>query len=180
MKKVVIFLLLAALLLTGCAGKKYTVNAEDGTVSDGKYTYEYTESTTEHGRVIQIVYPNGGIFRWEEFNGEHYSESRGQGIEKYDPVTYTPGENLVEEILGPVTEADEKPHEVKWEMIIAGILLIGFGIFLVAEPELHWYWRIGMWFVDGEPSDEGLGRIMAGGYIAIIFGVISILAGIFF
>ena len=45
MKKVIIFLLLAALLLTGCAEKtKIVVDTENRTISDGSHTYEYTDT----------------------------------------------------------------------------------------------------------------------------------------
>ena len=180
MKKVVIFLLLAALLLTGCAGKKYTVNAEDGTISDGKYTYQYKDESTAQSRTIRIVYPNGGIYRWEQDIGEHQSYSGGRGNELYDPVEYARGEDLVDAILEP-KQPPEDPYafSVNWPFVLMGIAMIGLGIWQAASPHLQWHWRFGRWYKNSEPSDEGIGWIMASGYIDMIIGIIMILLGIF-
>lgn len=178
MKRVMALLLLAALLLAGCAGRKLTVNHEEHTVFDGKYTYRFVDDSTVSTRTIRITYPNGGIYRWEQDLSQHHTTAHGRGNELYDPVEYTPGEELVEAIAG-FGEEPKKPREVNWGAIIGGVVIIGLGIWIVADPYTHWNWRFGRWFKDPEPSDEGLGRIMATGYLEIAIGVISILAGIF-
>lgn len=180
MKRVITLFLLAALLLAGCAGKKITVDYEEHTISDGKYTYQYTDESTIHNRTIRIVYPNGGIYRWEEHYSERNSYSYGNGNELYDPVEYALGEDLVDAILAPEQEPqDPYEFEVIWPMILTGALLIGYGICLVVSPYTHWKWRYGIMFDNAQPSDEAIGQFMALGYLNIAIGVIAILIGIF-
>lgn len=126
MKRVITLLLLAVLLLgvfllAGCRSQKLTVDPDNGTISDGKYTYTYTDETTSKDgtvrRVIRIKYPNGSYYLWEQYRGYDYFNSGGQGLGAYDVTVYTRGEDLVNAIRELDQEQVTEPTGVYIEQI---------------------------------------------------------------
>ena len=175
MKKVVAVLFMLALLLTGCGKKDQTAaNTNDHTISDGTYTYEYTDTVEGDVRTITIHYPDGGTYTWTQ-------ESHiGFGSENYGPDadSFTDGYTLVETILGRQT-ADKPEHSgLRWVMIFAGILIAGYGLWHVCRPMAVWNIYMRHWFQE-DPGEYALTRIISGGIGGIIIGIAMILIGIF-
>lgn len=59
----------------------------------------------------------------------------------------------------------------------AGVILLVIGIVNTAAPRFVWYLKDGWKFKDAEPSDDAISLTRAGGIIAIIIGLIALLAG---
>lgn len=59
----------------------------------------------------------------------------------------------------------------------AGVILLVIGIVNTAAPRFAWYLKDGWKFKDAEPSDDAISLTRAGGIIAIIIGLIALLAG---
>lgn len=285
MKRVICLLLLAVLLmgvslLAGCRVEKFTVDPEKGTVSDGKFTYEYTDETT-YGigsvtRKITVRYPDGGIYLWEEYRGVQNARSNGYVVCVYDKSKYAYGDKLVDAIVEenpaqdirktgiyteqigdqvfevnidaqtittngyvfpysfngstlnitypdgsllmyrnidvswgnanedtvtndgkpyadyhdlvsvapwPVIYTVTEPHPqrnfiIKWPVVVIGALLIGVGVWMALKPRAFWYYNLGRWFKNAEPSDLALKYYTIGGYIEIVLGMLIVLYGI--
>ena len=78
MKRILVLFLTALLTLTVCGcsksrsttytvtrnGTEYVVNQENGTISDGTYTYQYTLSVYSSGYSVHITYPDGSTYSW--------------------------------------------------------------------------------------------------------------------
>ena len=174
MKKAVIFLLLAALLLAGCAKQtQFVVDAENQTVSDGSYTYEYTDTTNGDVRTIVIHYPGGGsyTYRREGNTGAgNYTNTPGMS-------QYTQGHLLVSAILNPETQTEEQPT-VLWPLIVAGTLVAAWGLWQVCFPYKVW----DIFFRRRYQEDAGnyaLTRIIASAICEIVLGIGVILIAIF-
>lgn len=117
MKRVIFALLLAVLLLAGCVQKNgITVNTISKTISDGNYTYEYTDETVGDSRTITIVYPDGNTYTWTQTNKG--VEDQYSGLFQVDK--YKSGETLVDAIVNPGAE-QQKPEQ---EKVINGVTYV--------------------------------------------------------
>lgn len=61
--------------------------------------------------------------------------------------------------------------------ILFGIIIIIVGIFNISKPEKAWYLSEGWKFRDAEPSDLAIFFIRVVGFVAIVGGLIVMLAG---
>lgn len=60
---------------------------------------------------------------------------------------------------------------------LIGVILLIIGIVNTAAPRFSWYLKDGWKFKDAEPSDGALALIRIGGIVALVIGVIALLAG---
>ena len=56
------------------------------------------------------------------------------------------------------------------------LLLCGVGIFNLAAPKVSWYLSYGWRFKDAEPSNAAITLSRIGGAIAVVIGVIMLIA----
>ena len=170
---ITIMVLLLVLSLVGCGeqgplevtdryGNEYTIDREQGTISDGENTYEYTYEGDSEVFTITIRYPNGGSYRYSQSNGF----GTGSGNAKYSENFYVAGD-LLADIL-----QDNLPKRGSARNILAALVLIGGGIFLFACPEVAWYWESGWRYKDAEPSDVALTVTRISGVVAVIIGIV--------
>ena len=176
MKRVFALLLLAALLLAGCAGKTITVDAEAKTISDGKYTYHYTDTTATNrvtSRTIRIEYPNGSYYLWNKTSNGTACSTTYNHYGTFDD-RHTSGNVLVEAILELDQETPElqesKKFTVSWPAILVGAALMGLGIWMVAKPCPE---------PKEEPGANAITWTIVSGYAEILLGIIAILMGFF-
>ena len=170
---IVILSLLLAVSLVGCGeqeplevtdryGNAYTIDPEQGTISDGENTYEYTYEGDSEDFTITIHYPNGGRYQYSQSNGF----GTGSGNARYSENFYVAGE-LLADIL-----QENIPKRGSARNILAALVLAGGGIFLLACPEVAWYWQSGWRYKNAEPSDIALSVTRISGVVAIIIGII--------
>ena len=168
--------LLLMLSLAGCGeqgpvyavdryGNEYTIDREQGTISDGTHTYEYTYEGDSEDYSVTIEYPNGGSYHWGESGGF----GSGGGNSKYDPQRYTDADILIQLLQ------ENAPKGIRIGKILAALVLIGGGIFCIACPETVWYLESGWRYRDAEPSDLALGVARISGVAAIVIGIIVML-----
>lgn len=168
--------LLLTLVLAGCGeqgpvyavdryGNEYTIDREQGTISDGTHTYEYTYEGDSEDYSVTIEYPNGGSYHWGESGGF----GSGGGNSKYDPQRYTDADILIRLLQ------ENAPKGIRIGNILAALVLIGGGIFCIACPETVWYLESGWRYRDAEPSDLALGVARISGVAAIVIGIIVML-----
>ena len=173
---IAILSLLLAVSLVGCGeqgpmevtdryGNEYTIDREQGTISDGENTYEYTYEGDSEEYSVTIEYPNGGNYHYGESGGF----GSGGGNSKYDPQRYTDADILIGLLL------DNMPKRGSARNILAALVLIGGGIFLFACPEIAWFWESGWRYKDAEPSALALSATRISGVVAVIIGIIVML-----
>lgn len=169
--RIVILLLLVVFLLVGCAqaqteytvsvsyngqDMEFTVNRQNNTISDGKYTYSYAVNDNS----ISITYPNGGTY---------YETKRDNGTgnigwsKEYDPDTYIKGDTLVNVLENATGNGGGNP--------LAGLLLMALGAFFAFKPEWAWYLSHGWHYKNAEPSDISLVVARISGAAVIIIGL---------
>lgn len=174
---VVLIALLMAVTLFGCGKENtvftvnrnditYKVDTEKKTISDGTYVYSYSFSGDASTYDVTIRYPNGSSY-WFKQNG---SNGFGGWSDDYVETAYASGFTLVD-ILEDVAQEPVNIGEV-----FGGILLIAIGIFNAATPETAWYLERGWWYKNAEPSDMALAFTRGSGIVAVIIGVILLLA----
>lgn len=185
MKRAVVLLLLAVLLLSGCAKAEQpryiedaelglTVDTQQQTITDGTYTYHYTVSDTQ----ITVTYPNGATY-YRNFH--EYSEGASYVTENwsedYDDVTYRDAWDLLsvipEEELGT-----QSGTQMDVTAILAGVGMIAVGILCVGSPYTVWYGEHGWKYKDAEPSELALSMATIGGVILLIAGIAAFIMGL--
>lgn len=190
MKKVIICLLMAVLLLTGCssepeAREPYTVT-QDGftltidpqrrTITHGETLYTYTASETN----VSIYYPNGAVYSQHYYLQEDsvatlisggWSSGDLDQIQEAEQL-YLDGDTLVYAV------ADERPEPEDGSsigVILAAIGMIGGGMLTIINAEKIAYWRVARWVKDAEPSDSAIYASVIGGIVLIGFGLVLLL-----
>lgn len=146
-------------------GNTYVIDREQGTISDGENTYEYTYEGDSEVFTITIHYPNGGRYQYSQSDGF----GTGSGNARYSENFYVAGD-LLADIL-----QDNIPKRGSARKILAALVLAGGGIFLFACPEVAWYWQSGWRYKNVEPSDMALSFTRISGVVAIIIGIIVVL-----
>lgn len=183
MKKAAIFGLAVLLVLSVCACSSsenaaytvgdYTVDAGNGTISDGTNVYRYTFSGSASGYRIEITYPDGSAY-WrngQRDNGGIGFSSSGWS-EDYDETRYARGDVLCDILAaGAPGQKEAKPGK-----FLIVLLLLALGAFNIASPQTAWYLSEGWKFRDAEPSGLALGLARMGGIGCCIVAVIVILA----
>ena len=169
-----IALVLLLVLLTGCAQeKKLVVDTENHTLSDGTYTYEYSDTTSADARTIIIRYPDGGTYTWTQTG----DKTQGQMICGPGISSSANGEVLVQAILNPQKEETEHPS-LRWVLIVLGIPVAVLGLLEVLYPVVAWDLFLRRRYQE-DPGAYALTRIISGGIGGIFLGVVLILMGIF-
>lgn len=173
MRKVYVFLLSLLLVFSLCAcsseenpnirtvsvdGVVYTVDVEQGTITDGHYTYEFTVS----GPSTNITYPDGSTYYWTE-NGQF---GHGGWSEDYDEDRYVDGDTLCDVLSKavPSSRSSEKP-------VLIIFLLLVVGVFNAVAPHASWYLEYGWRFRDAEPSELALGVNRIIGIVCIVIAI---------
>ena len=182
-------LLAAAMLLAGCKkeplpavytvysyGAPYTIDTQSRTISDGTYTYGYEYAAS--GSSVSFTYPDGNVYS----AGIQSANSSGAGglsagsvSADYDYSSgYTDPLSLCYALASPretkraVSSGSNHPF--------VALLLCGVGIFNLAAPKASWYLSYGWRFKDAEPSDAAITLSRIGGAIAVVIGVIMLIA----
>lgn len=176
MKRVGIFLLLAvflfAFLLTGCTGEReITVDPLTHTISDGAYTYTYTDAIVGDTRTIVITYPDSSRYKWEDRGviGVGVAQSSSNGAQ------YTDGDVLVNAIVNPGVQPEKK--EIMWPIVVIGVLSALIGLLVFLRPELVWNYTLRNIY-DEEISNYAMYRLISGGIGVLVSGVGMILLGL--
>lgn len=169
--------LFSLFLLAGCGEKRqsvydiardgvvYTVDQEQQTISDGKYSYRYEVSGSSSGASFKIIYPNGSSFWWQK----NASGGFGGWSDDYDESTYASGHTLLDILTAG------RPRESEPKNVPAIILLILLGLFNAIAPETSWYLSRGWYYRDAEPSDEALLLYRGSGILCLVIAVLMIL-----
>ena len=186
MKNFMIFLLAALLTVGLCACSpaensatytvgEYVVDQENGTISDGIYTYHYTFSGDASGYSIHIIYPDGSTYSWHKQTSNGWGFGSGGWSDDYDPDRYVSGDVLCDilEAGAPQAKKQANPGQA-----LLGIVLVGIGLFSIVSPQTAWYLSDGWKFKDAEPSEMALGITRFGGGVAVLFGIIALLTGV--
>lgn len=186
MKKALVFLLAALLSISACDcassgrssaytvarnGTEYTVDWENGTISDGDNAYQFTFSGSSSGYNIRITYPDGSTYSWNMQRSGGTGFGSGGGSADYDANRYVGGDVLCDilESGAPAPSKEFTPGKV-----LVVIILLGIGLFNILSPQTAWYLSEGWKFRDAEPSDLALGLARAGGAACCLIGVILI------
>ena len=150
-------------------GVTYTVDIEGQTVSANGYTFPYEFNMDQ----VKVTYPDGSVLNagpqsisWAGGQQETMMQNGAPYADCYDLVSVLPE---------PQSEQPKMQYLVPG--LLAGILLIAFGIWQFTHPEITWKWRIGRWVKESEPTEEALGMFSACGLIIIIIGIGAIVFG---
>ena len=174
---VVVLALLMAAMLFGCGNEKtvyevkrnditFRVDTEQKTVSDGTYVYSYSFSGDASSYKVTVRYPNRSSYWFSKRGNSGY----GGWSDDYVETAYVSGGVLVDII----EETAREPVNIG--KIFGGILVIAIGIFNAAAPETAWYLERGWWYKNAAPSDMALAFTRGSGIVAIIAGIILLLA----
>jgi len=175
-------ILAAAMLLAGCKkeplpkvytvysyGAPYTIDTEGRTISDGTYTYGYEYAAS--GSRVSFTYPDGNVYS----AGIQSANSSGAGGVSAGSVSadydYNSG------YTDPLSPRETKRAASSGSNHpFVALLLCGVGIFNLAAPKASWYLSYGWRFKDAEPSDAAITLSRIGGGIAVVIGVIMLIA----
>ncbi len=172
----VLALLICLAFLAGCQraesgpytvekdGVVYTIDMEQGTVSDGKETYQFTFFSKSNGYRLEIMYPDGSTYWWEQ----RANMGSGGWSEDYDETKYASGWDLQD-----VLTEGRKPAKEKNVVLILLLLIVG-GLH-TAKPDAMWYLQYGWRFQDAKPSEEALMVNRLGGVLALVVAVLLLL-----
>lgn len=183
MKKtlLVMMALLLGLSLCACAKKDevtvctvewgdvaYTVDKENGTISDGENIYHYEmESLGSGGWKLMVTYPDGSTYGWEE------SGNFGTGRCSVD---FEYGKYPDAAALANVLKAAQ-PERMRSGNPALGLLFLAVGLFNTVVPEKSWYLSRGWYYKNAEPSSAALFLYRAGGILAVVVGVLLFFLG---
>lgn len=156
-------------------GAPYTIDTQGRTISDGTYTYGYEYA--DSGNSVSFTYPNGEVYGASitvASNGIG-GMSAGAISADYDYNSgYTDPLSLCYALTSP-RETERAASSGSNHPFVA-LLLCGVGIFNLAAPKASWYLSYGWRFKDAEPSDAAITLSRIGGGIAIVIGVIMLIA----
>lgn len=175
MKRFLLFILIA-ILLAGCSLNEpvspyvvekyytsFTIDPENGTISDGTHTYEYEIN----GNTTVITYPNGATYWWTQ-DGSHGTGGWDNGYSLVG-FPYVSGDTLVSVLDG------ERPDNKPSKNFLVVLLLGAVGIWYTASPYSAWYMSYGWRYKDAEPSTAALIMARVSGVLLLIFSVMLLL-----
>ena len=171
MKRILLLLCLAALLLTGCgsqeteftvekSGVTYTVNTENGTISGGGYNCRYTLS--EDKESVTIRFPNG-------ITQTKYKDQGSllvNGSSTNDFALMNAADDMADIVLDLT---DRSPN---WKGLLIAPFCFGLGLLMVKKPHAFFRFKWRWHFQDPEPSNLGLWSQQLSGVILIVLSVI--------
>lgn len=154
-------------------GATYIVDTENCTISDGTYTYGYEYA--DSGNSVDFTYPNGEVYGASitAANNSIGGVSAGAISADYD---YSSGYTDPFTLYRALTSPREKERASDTNHPFVALLLCGVGIFNLAAPKASWYLSYGWRFKDAEPSDAYMALARIGGGIAVVIGVIMLIA----
>ena len=147
---------------------EYIVDPNNGTISDGTYTYQYEISESSRGYTINITYPDGSTYWWSAQRSGNVTTGSGGWSDDYVENRYADGRTLCD-IL-----EENKPREKGSENVLFVLLLIVIGIFNTVWPRAAWYLEYGWRYKNAEPSNLALGLNRFGGITVIIIAIIMV------
>lgn len=175
--KRILLLLPLCLLLTACWGKEptadtyeverdgvtYTVDQQNGTISDGEHLYRFDVSGG--GTDAAITYPDGSTY-WRSYSGSGYV---GGWSDDYREDKYVSGDILMDIFGGgnPAAKSSRSGNP------LLGILLLAIGLFNAITPQTAWYLSHGWRYKNAEPSEAALFFARGGGILAILIGLLQ-------
>lgn len=185
MKKWLVFLFAMSLIFSLCSctssdsadisyttsvnGINLTVNPEEGTISDGTNLYRYTVSAYANGYKVNITYPDGSSWWWNEQRSGEFSSGSGGWSDDYDETSYIEGSVLQKAVISRIPE----PQEPKNILLI--VVLIAVGIFNLFFPQTSWYLGYGWRYSNAEPSEAALVLNRIGGGVAVAVALLLLL-----
>ena len=195
MKKTIILALVIALMgvfLCACSSeedsssiswgkdnKSYTLNAEDYSIYDGRFTYKTKVEEVDNGTLYTFTYPDSSTWSVKIKTGGDIDTGITNHSEDYGDPRYADGEVLYEAytMLKPMIE-DNGIFNIKITPIkvVVGVVVIALGVILIAFPYKIWHIYEG-WKFEGEvePSDTYIGMTVASGVFIIIVTVVLVL-----
>ena len=154
-------------------GAPYTIDTQSRTISDGTYTYGYEYAAS--GRSVSFIYPDGNVYS----AGISTANSSGAGGVSAGTISadydYSSGYTDPLSLCYALTSPRETERASDTNPLVA-LLLCGVGIFNLAAPKASWYLSYGWRFKDAEPSDAAITISRIGGGIAVVIGVIMLIA----
>lgn len=154
-------------------GAPYTIDTQGRTISDGTYTYGYEYAAS--GRSVSFTYPDGNVYS----AGISTANSSGAGGMSAGAISadydYSSGYTDPLSLCYALTSPRETERASNTNPLVA-LLLCGVGIFNLAAPKASWYLSYGWRFKDAEPSDAAITLSRIGGGIAVVIGVIMLIA----
>lgn len=177
MKRILLLLCLAALLLTGCGSREtefsvekrgvtYTVNTENGTISGGGYNCRYTLS--EDKESVTIRFPNG--------NTQTKYKDQGSLLVGGSSTNDFALMKAAEDMADILVDTDDGPY---WRGILIAILGIGMGLGMILKPDAFWKFKFRWQLAYGEPSDAALWSIRISGIVLLLVSVILLFIYLF-
>lgn len=178
MKRILLLLCLAALVLTGCGSREtefsvekrgvtYTVNTEAGTISGGGYNCRYSLSEDKESATIR--FPSG--FTWTERKNGGSSSISGSGTNDFALM------KAAGDMAGIVLDlTDSGPS---WRGLLVSVLAFGVGLGMILRPYAFWKRKWGWQLKYGEPTDVALWSIRITGAILMLVSVILIFISLF-
>ncbi len=152
-------------------GVSYTVTPENnnsGSISDGENIYHYVYEAAGRGYAVTFTYPDGETYTWTETD----IGSTGGTSLNFDFSKYPDGMEL-QSVLERENPSKPKKTEKNVPLIL---LLLLIGAINTAFPRAAWYLEMGWKLKDAEPSEAALGANRAAGVLALVIGVIMMLA----
>lgn len=140
-------------------GRDYLVDTDSQTISDGVNTFSYTVSGTKDRYTVEISYPDGTSYVWNQSDGGGSGGWRaGLGDEyQYD----VDGGTLCDLV------AMTLPDPPNYGLIVLAVILAAAGIFNIARPRTVWFLDSGWKYKDVEPSEEAIFAHVIGGIFAV-------------
>ena len=160
--------------------KTFTLNADDYTIYDGRFTYITMIGEYENGKKYIFLYPNSSTWSVEIKNGGDINTGRVEYSEDYGEPRYATGEELYEAYtaLMPMVEDKDGLFNIEFTApkVIFTVLFLGIGIFMIAAPYTIWRVFEGWKFEEKvEPSDAYIGVVVAAGVVSIIVALVVFL-----
>lgn len=145
----------------------FSLDRENGRISDGENVYTYDFSPRSNGYRLEITYPDGSSSWWESTGNGGY----GGWSDNYEEGKYVDDWTLRDIILeGDTSVQTSEPKN--WLLIL---LLAGMGAFNLILPRASWYLGYGWRFRNAEPSDLALAANRIGGGAILAVALLMVL-----
>lgn len=141
----------------------YTVDTVNTTISDGEYTYQYDLSGSAEKYRLEITYPDGSTYWWNQNDGI------GHGGWDYD---YSENRYADGDVLRDILEEGMEDGGPALRFLPVSILLAAVGLWGLISPYSAWYVSHGWRYKDAEPSEAALAVERFGGGFAVFLAVV--------
>ena len=190
MKRAILALLMAVLLLAGCSsepqvresytvimdGVSLTVDPESKTITDGKDTYHFDADEDQ----ISITYPNGAVYtKTYHRSDDDIGDTVSGGWSGEDTLLmmgsgnpYLDGDTLADAVSEEMPEMKE-PFPVG--LFLISLLVAAYGVWCIAAPETVVHYQLTRWIRGAEPSDAAIGVTTGCGILLVVGGLVLVL-----